>query len=193
LAVRERLALAALACGVLCALLPAAGAARSAGRCRAGLFECALPDWRPAAWAQRQQIPLLLARLSMLPMMGGLPMMAARCSPGGQGPQALLALHLGAMFLPACVLPSRLTGSGRLPMACALLLAAAAASGAPASGTMGSTIQIMLSGMAWSLAWRAQQPVAAVAAVPAPVVAGMMNALLALLLAAGNFPRLIYP
>lgn len=193
LAVRERLAAAVLACGVLCALLPAAGAVRLAGRCRAGLFECALPDWRPAAWAQRHQTPLLLARLTMLPMMGGLPAMAARCSPGGQGVQALLALHLGAMFLPACIWPSRLAASGWLPIACALLLAAAAASALPAGGAVGSTLEVVLSGAAWSLAWRAQPPVAAAVPAPAPVVAGMMNALLALLLAAGNFPRPAYP
>lgn len=72
--------------------------------CRAGLFDCALhlPGWRP--WRDPAQWPHLAAALVMLPMMAALSRMSEWC--GADDGMALsapatVALHLGAMLLPA--------------------------------------------------------------------------------------------
>src|SRR4029453_15339701 len=75
-----------------------------ATRCRAGLFDCSLPAWPAGAWRDPLQWPVLLASLAMLPMMAALPLMAAWCRALSIAPQAMVLLHLAAMFGPALLL-----------------------------------------------------------------------------------------
>ena len=72
--------------------------------CRAGLFDCSLPAWPTGAWRDLRQWPTLLAGLAMLPMMAALPLMAAWCSAQAVAPQAMVLLHLAAMFGPPLLL-----------------------------------------------------------------------------------------
>ena len=72
--------------------------------CRAGLFDCSLPAWPAGAWRDTLQWPTLLAGLAMLPMMAALPLMAAWCRAQAVAPQAMVLLHLAAMFGPALLL-----------------------------------------------------------------------------------------
>ncbi|WP_127996906.1 hypothetical protein [Piscinibacter defluvii] len=135
----------------LAALLQGLRAAPPGG-CRAGLFDCSLPAWPAGAWREPARWPLLLGALVMLPMMAGLPQMLALCRGDALGPQAMLGMHLAAMFLPALLLP-RLR-----PAAAALACGALLAGGGLAAGLdAGAWWWLVLSqGAAWSLAWGAQ-------------------------------------
>jgi len=104
-----------------------------------------------------QAHPLLqVASWVMLPMMCGLPLMVALCRAGAWPPRAMLALHLAAMFLPACLLSLRrlaLPRHMRL-QACAVLLGIGALSAFWAVWSAAGWIALALShGMAWSVAW----------------------------------------
>lgn len=137
---------------LLLATLPRGTAAAAPGGCRAGLFDCSMPAWPAGAWHAPARWPLLLGMLVMLPMMAGLPQMLALCRGTALGPQAMLVLHLAAMFLPALLLPRLRPASAAL--ACGVLLAGG---GLAASVDTGAWWWLALSqGAAWSLAWGAQ-------------------------------------
>ena len=127
-------------------------------RCRAGLFDCSLPAWPAGAWHDARQWPTLLAGLAMLPMMAALPMMVAWCRAESIAPQAMVALHFAAMFVPALLLRHAV---GRwsprvLPLVCTLLLAAGAAAAVWASTPLNLLGVAFAQGAAWSLAWTGQ-------------------------------------
>ena len=144
---------------VLAALQPRARPRGAPSRCRAGLFDCSLPAWPAGAWHDVRQWPVLLAGLAMLPMMAALPAMAVLwCRGTSVAPQAVVALHFAAMFLPAVLLRVTVSrwSSRRLATVCAALLAVGAAAllWAPAPADMlGVTLA---HGAAWSLAWTGQ-------------------------------------
>lgn len=136
--------------------------------CRAGLFDCSLPAWPVGAWRDLQQWPILLAGLAMLPMMAALPLMAAWCSALKVPPQAMVLLHIAAMFAPAWLLqgPMARWAPRTLAAVCALLLAAGAAivmwTPAPwnllgLAATHGAAWGLAWSGQLWAPARRAQQ------------------------------------
>jgi hypothetical protein len=133
------------------------GRRRSPG-CRAGLFDCSLPAWPAGAWRELRQWPTLLAGLTMLPTMAALPLMATLCRAQDVPPQALLLLHLGAMFGPALLLQAWLAqGPPRhLATACAGLLAAGAAFAAWAPAPWDGVGLAAADGVAWGLAWGGQ-------------------------------------
>ena len=108
----------------LVALHSGAGERSPASRCRAGLFDCSLPAWPAGAWHDALQWPALLAGLAMLPMMAALPMMVAWCRVQAVDPQAMVALHFAAMFLPALLLRRAMAQVSMrvLSLLCALLL-----------------------------------------------------------------------
>ena len=83
--------------------------------CRAGLFDCSLPAWPAGAWRDPLQWPVLLASLAMLPMMAALPLMAAWCRAQSIAPQAMVLLHLAAMFGPALLLAAHAVDGVRDP------------------------------------------------------------------------------
>ena len=189
-ALADRLAgLAGLAAMALAVLRPGAdrpGPASAGPGCRAGLFDCSMPAWPAGAWRDPARSPLQLAALVMLPMMWGLPQMLALCRSAAWPAQAVLGLHLAAMFLPACVLglwrdpprPPRLAG----PCAVLLVLGAGAAF---AGGPWAGWGLALAHGMAWSLAWAARlAPGAGRSQAPAPWRAGALSAGLVLLLGA---------
>ena len=149
----------AVAAGVLAAtlalawLLPRLGP--PAQVCRAGLLDCAWPLPAPAPWRDSAAWPRQAALLAMLPMMAALAPMAAWCgSMGSLAPRTSVALHLGAMLLPAALLPLRWapTAARWLGWLCAGLLVAAAGvewgAGLPAA-----LLSALLTALAWSLAW----------------------------------------
>lgn len=126
--------------------------------CRAGLFDCSLPAWPAGAWRDAQQWPTLLAGLAMLPMMAALPWMAAWCRAQSVPAEAMVLLHLGAMFGPVWLLRASIGAWSlrRLSTVCAALLAfgAALASWAPAPVDL---LGLALGhGAAWGLAWGGQ-------------------------------------
>jgi hypothetical protein len=126
--------------------------------CRAGLFDCSLPAWPAGAWRDTLQWPTLLAGLAMLPMMAALPLMADWCRAQAVPPQAMVALHLGAMFGPVLLL-RRAIGRWslwRLSAVCACLLAAGAAAVAWASAPWDLLGLALAHGAAWGLAWGGQ-------------------------------------
>jgi hypothetical protein len=130
----------------------------AAGRCRAGLFDCSLPAWPAGAWRDPQQWPALLAGLAMLPMMAALPMMVAWCRAQSIAPQEMVALHFGAMFVPALLVRRSI---GRWPprvlsLVCAGLLAAGAAAVSWASAPFDMLGVALAQGAGWSLAWTGQ-------------------------------------
>jgi len=130
----------------------------SNSRCRAGLFDCSLPAWPAGAWHDAQHWPALLAGLAMLPMMAALPMMVAWCRAEALAPQAMVLLHLGAMFVPALLL--RRVVARWPPAAMSLVCAALLAAGAAAvvwGRTPFDTLGVALAqGAAWSVAWTGQ-------------------------------------
>ncbi len=147
---------------LLLAALPRGTVASPPGGCRAGLFDCSMPAWPAGAWRAPARWPLLLGTLVMLPMMAGLPQMLALCRGTALGPQAVLGLHLAAMFLPALLLPRVRPASAAL--ACGALLAGG---GLAASLDAGGWWWLALSqGAAWSLAWGAQLAEPAARAAP---------------------------
>jgi hypothetical protein len=126
--------------------------------CRAGLFDCSLPAWPAGAWRDTLQWPTLLAGLAMLPMMAALPLMADWCRAQSVPAQAMVALHLAAMFGPVLLL-RRAIGRWslwRLSAVCACLLAAGAAVVAWASAPWDLLGLALAHGAAWGLAWGGQ-------------------------------------
>ena len=136
---------------------PLAGRPRGAG-CRAGLFDCSLPAWPAGAWRDPQHWPTLLAGLAMLPMMAALPLMAAWCRVESLAPQALVLLHLAAMFGPALLVRRSIGGWSErtLAVACTLLLAGGAGVLAWAPAPLDLLGLAVLHGAAWGLAWAGQ-------------------------------------
>jgi hypothetical protein len=126
--------------------------------CRAGLFDCSLPAWPHGAWRDSMQWPTLLAGLAMLPMMAALPLMAAWCRAQAVAPQAMVLLHLAAMFGPVLLLRHSIArwSPRMLATVCAFLLVAGAASTlwvAPPFDMLGLAA---MQGAAWGLAWGGQ-------------------------------------
>jgi hypothetical protein len=139
---------------LLAALQPSGNAAASG--CRAGLFDCSLPAWSRDGWHAPQRWPILLASLGMLPMMCSLPQMLALCRSAALPAQAVLGVHLAAMFVPAWLLGGALAGHGRrAAWACGALLAAGGAAAWLAAPTAWWWLALA-HGSAWSLAWAAQ-------------------------------------
>jgi hypothetical protein len=162
----DGVALAVLVAALAAALAPHGVKAVSA--CRAGLFDCALhlPGWRP--WRDPAQWPHLAAALVMLPMMAALSRMSEWC--GADDGMALsapatVALHLGAMLLPAWGLNFTLRHGPQaagLPAAVSpKLLRAGVALAMLASGPVlliwpgfaGLMAASLWQAVAWSLAW----------------------------------------
>ncbi|MCW5636801.1 MAG: hypothetical protein KIT17_25955, partial [Rubrivivax sp.] len=155
-ALARRLALlAGLACTLLIALQWRVRPATARPGCRAGLFDCSLPAWPAGAWRDPWQWPTLLAGLAMLPMMAELPLMASWCRSSAVGAQAMVILHLMAMFAPAWLLRGTLSRwpLPRLSLACALLLAAGGASVTWAPAPWDWLGLAAAQGTAWGLAW----------------------------------------
>ena len=139
---------------VLAVLLPQRSAGH--GACRAGLFDCSLPNWSRTGWREPQRWPVLLASLVMLPMMCGLPWMVSLCRSDAVSPQAVLAVHFAAMFLPALWIARRPSFERHAANACAALLALGAlvlVTAPEASAWWGLALA---HGAAWSVAWAAQ-------------------------------------
>lgn len=131
--------------------------ARAPG-CRAGLFDCSLPAWPAGAWRDAGQWPLLLAGLAMLPMMAALPLMAAWCRAQAIAPQALVLLHLAAMFGPALLFRrwiARWTAR-TLSLLCTGLLVTGAVFALWASAPLDMLGLAASHGAAWGLAWSGQ-------------------------------------
>ena len=126
--------------------------------CRAGLFDCSLPAWPFGAWRDVVQWPTLLAGLAMLPMMAALPWMAAWCRAQSVPPQAMVLLHLAAMFGPVWLLRRTIASWSprRLSAVCALLLAAGAAVVAWAAAPYDLLGLALAHGAAWGIAWGGQ-------------------------------------
>ena len=147
----------AVACGliVLAASVPTRSAAPG---CRAGLFDCSLPAWPVGAWRDLAQWPLLLAGLAMLPMMAALPLMAAWCRAEAIAPQAMVLLHLAAMFGPVWLWRTAITraSSVALSTACAALLAIGAVIITLAPTPWDLMGLALAHGAAWGLAWGGQ-------------------------------------
>jgi hypothetical protein len=144
--------------GVVLALLQPRIDAAASTRCRAGLFDCSLPAWPAGAWRDPLQWPTLLAGLAMLPMMAALPLMVGWCRGEGVAPQAVVALHLAAMFGPALLLQRVFIGWSvrTLSAVCTACLVAGAAcvvSAEPPWNLLGLAIA---HGAAWGLAWAGQ-------------------------------------
>jgi len=126
--------------------------------CRAGLFDCSLPSWPAGAWRAAMQWPTLIAGFVMLPAMASLPLMERLCGAGGVPPQAMVLLHLAAMFGPALVLRRWVAhwSERTLATVCAALLAlggALALELADPYNLLGTTVT---QGAAWGLAWSGQ-------------------------------------
>ena len=170
------------ACAVLVVLLPR-GAAH--GGCRAGLFDCSLPNWSRTGWREPQRWPVLLASLVMLPMMCGLPWMVSLCRSDAVSPQAVLALHFAAMFLPALWIADRPSFERHAANACAALLAFGALAVLVAPGASAWWGLALAHGAAWSVAWAAQlgdRSIRAQAPHTSPLAGAVFNALFALTL-----------
>ena len=151
-----RLALFAMAlAGLLVLVQSRAQTVAARPGCRAGLFDCSLPAWPGGAWREPLQWPTLLAGLAMLPMMAELPLMASWCRGSGVGAEALVLLHLGAMFLPVWLLNASLAhwSLARLSLVCAALLVTGAAALALAPAPWDWLGLAAAQGTAWGLAW----------------------------------------
>jgi hypothetical protein len=171
-----------VACALLAALLPQSAAAH--GGCRAGLFDCSLPNWSRTGWRKPQRLPVLLASLAMLPMMCGLPWMVSLCRSEAVSPQAVLAVHFAAMFLPALWIAHRPALARRAATACAPLLALGALLLVAAPGASAWWGLALAPGAAWSVAWAAQLGESGARTQPhaSPLAGAALNALLALAL-----------
>lgn len=147
-----------VAASLLMLLQRRAGDATPAPGCRAGLFDCSLPAWAKGAWREALQWPMLLAGLAMLPMMAALPLMAAWCRAQAIAPQAMVLLHLAAMFGPVLLLRRSIAtwSPRRLSALCALLLAAGAALVLWAPAPLDLLGLAAAHGAAWGLAWGGQ-------------------------------------
>ena len=154
-ALGPRLMLGALAaCGLLAVLLPRRSV--GAGGCRAGLFDCSLPNWASDGWREPQRWPVLLASLVMLPMMCSLPWMVSLCRSDAVSPQTVLGVHFAAMFLPALLMARRPAVTSFAPAACAVLLALGALLLMTAPRASAWWGLALAHGAAWSVAWAAQ-------------------------------------
>lgn len=144
--------------GLLVALQHGANLRPRAPGCRAGLFDCSLPAWPIGAWRDTVQWPTLLAGLAMLPMMAALPWMAAWCRAQAVAPQAMVLLHLAAMFGPVLLFRRSIASWSlhRLSAVCALLLAAGAAVVAWAAAPFDLLGLAVAHGAAWGVAWGGQ-------------------------------------
>jgi hypothetical protein len=159
LALAQRLGLlVALATLLLMLLQPSETLDASSRRCRAGLFDCSLPAWPAGSWRDTMQWPTLLAGLAMLPMMATLPLMVAWCRGEAVAPQAIVALHLAAMFAPALLLQRQLATwpVHRLSAVCAGCLAAGSALVLWAETPWNLLGLAAAHGAAWGLAWAGQ-------------------------------------
>lgn len=147
----------AMACVLVALPLGVASRAPAPG-CRAGLFDCSLPAWPAGAWRELAQWPMLLAGLTMLPMMAALPQMAAWCRAEAITPQAMVLLHLAAMFGPVWLWRAAITraSSAGLAASCAALLAAGAAVVTWAPAPWDLLGLALAHGAAWGLAWGGQ-------------------------------------
>jgi hypothetical protein len=148
----------AAATALLIALQARARLRSRAPSCRAGLFDCSLPAWPAGAWHDTLQWPTLLAGLAMLPMMAALPLMADWCRAQSVPAQAMVALHLAAMFGPVLLLRRAIGrwSPWRLSAVCAALLAAGAAIVAWAAAPWDLLGLALAHGAAWGLAWGGQ-------------------------------------
>jgi hypothetical protein len=101
---------------------------------------------------------MLLAGLAMLSMMAALPLMAAWCRDQTIAPQAVVMLHLSAMFGPALVLRQSIARwlPRTLSIVCALLLAAGATLVLWAPAPLDWLGLAFAHGAAWGLAWSGQ-------------------------------------
>ena len=126
--------------------------------CRAGLFDCSLPAWPAGAWRDSLQWPTLLAGLAMLPMMAALPLMAEWCRAQSFSPQAMVLLHLAAMFGPVLILRRAIErwSLHALATVCASLLVAGAAFALWAPAPIDLFGLATTHGAAWGLAWGGQ-------------------------------------
>jgi hypothetical protein len=126
--------------------------------CRAGLFDCSLPAWPAGAWRDSLQWPTLLAGLAMLPMMAALPLMADWCRAQSVAPQAMVLLHLAAMFGPALLLRRAIArwSARTLSTVCAALLVAGAGCALSAAAPFDLIGLAIAQGAAWGLAWGGQ-------------------------------------
>jgi len=142
----------------LIALARGAVTARAASGCRAGLFDCSLPAWPARAWRDMLQWPTLLAGITMLPMMAALPLMASWCRAQAVPPQAMVLLHLTAMFGPVLLVRASIVQwlPRRLSAVCALLLALGAACVVWAPAPADLLGLALAQGTAWGLAWGGQ-------------------------------------
>jgi len=178
-----RLMLGALAaCPLLVVLLaPHTGAISG---CRAGLFDCSLPDWSAGGWRVPQRWPVLLASFVMLPMMCSLPLMVGLCANGTVRPQAVLAVHFAAMFAPSLLMVHRAAVTAAAPRICAALLALGALILLLAPGPWAWWGLVLAHGAAWSVAWAAQLDDRAgrKSTRSSPLLGATLNALLALTL-----------
>jgi hypothetical protein len=122
------------------------------------LFDCSLPAWPAGAWRDVLQWPTLLAGLAMLPMMAALPWMAGWCRAGALPPQALVAVHFGAMFGPALLLRRAVVGGSprQLAATCAACLGCGAAIGVWGAAPFDLLGVAVAHGTAWGLAWAGQ-------------------------------------
>lgn len=158
-ALAPRLAMFVVAVAALLLLLqsPQPVQARSPG-CRAGLFDCSLPAWPAGAWRDLLQWPTLLAGVAMLPMMAALPLMAAWCRAQAIAPQAIVLLHLAAMFGPALLLRRWIghASARTLSLSCAALLTAGALLVSLAAEPWNLLGLAATHGAAWGLAWSGQ-------------------------------------
>ncbi len=94
----------------------------------------------------------------MLPMMAALPLMAAWCRGQSIAPQAMVLLHLAAMFGPALLLRHSIArwSLRTLSMVCAILLVSGAAFAAWAATPFDLLGLVIAHGAAWGLAWGGQ-------------------------------------
>lgn len=158
-ALATRMALLVAVSALALCLLPGGGAAPSpARRCRAGLFDCSLPAWPAGAWRDPLWWPTLLAGLAMLPMMASLPLMVAWCRSEAVAPEAVVWLHLAAMFGPAWLLQHQVArwSVSQLSALCALCLAAGAVLVTWAAAPWNLLGLAVAHGAAWGLAWAGQ-------------------------------------
>jgi hypothetical protein len=126
--------------------------------CRAGLFDCSLPAWPVGAWRDVSSWPTLIAGLAMLPMMAALPWMVAWCRAQSVPPEAMVLLHLAAMFGPVLLLRGSIASwpLRRLSALCAGLLALGAAVALMAPPPIDLLGLALAHGAAWGLAWAGQ-------------------------------------
>ena len=104
------------------------------------------------------QWPTLLAGLVMLPMMAALPLMTEWCRADAVAPQAMVLLHLTAMFGPALLLRRWIAqwSVRALASACAALLALGAATALWAASPYNLLGVSVAQGAAWGIAWCGQ-------------------------------------